>query len=493
MSFIELKNVSQAFRQNGTKKVVLDGIDLIVNSGDFICLQGKIGTGKSTLLNFILGLQQPDSGQISVFGYSPNEAESRMRLGSMLQQTQVPDYLTVRELIDLVRSYYPSPLTIDEILRRASLQELQHNRPKTLSGGQQRLLYFALAIAGDPDLLILDEPTASLDNDERKKILQQLKEFSVQNKAVLFITQYPDDREVLADVITRTLILEDGKLQEIQLDHDKEVKQQNPVQAQPLPSFLWVKALVGQFKVELLELVRYPVPLLSILLFYFGGCFIPFFLPKNFQDSALLILTGISAFNIIFTSTNQFGVKLAAERSSGWVRLLRVRPLPPAIYLGAKTLIVLMISAIGVGMMFTVANIRLDITASSMEWIRLFGALLLGSVPFAIIGCVIGYLFTEISVSMMSVFMLALFSLTSLPLQYTENWLNWIPFSPFYHYAQLLQWAVPEGTGQSGFPDMLAQSNPNLLLSLAWLIWTGVVSSLVAIWAYRRDPKVARP
>ena len=74
MSFIELKNVSQAFRQNGTKKVVLDGIDLIVNSGDFICLQGKIGTGKSTLLNFILGLQQPDSGQISVFGYSPNEA-----------------------------------------------------------------------------------------------------------------------------------------------------------------------------------------------------------------------------------------------------------------------------------------------------------------------------------------------------------------------------------------------------------------------------------
>jgi len=395
--------------------------------------------------------------------------------------------------VTLTRSYYPYPLTTDEILERSHLQELKHNKVNVLSGGQQQLLYFALAIAGDPDLLILDEPTTNLDDKSKVPVLQCFKEFADQNTDVLFITHNSEDRKILADVITRTLKLEKGKLEEVQTDHDKEVKQQNSVQVKPLPSFLWLKALIGQFKVELLELVRDPIPLLSILLFYFGGCFIPFFLPKNLQDSALLILTGISAFNIIFTSTNQFGVKLAAERSSGWVRLLRVRPLPPAIYLGAKTLIVLMISAIGVGMMFTVAKIRLDITASSMEWIRLFGALLLGSVPFAIIGCVIGYLFTEISVSMMSVFMLALFALTSLPLQYTENWLNWIPFSPFYHYAQLLQWAVPAGTGQSGFPDMLAQSNPNLPLSLAWLIWTGVVSSLVAIWAYRRDPKVARP
>jgi len=104
MSFIELTNISQSFRHNGEKKVVLDDISLTVNPGDFINLQGEIGTGKSTLLNLILGLQQPDSGKISVFGYSPNEAESRMRLGCVLQKAQVPDYLTVRELIDLVRS-----------------------------------------------------------------------------------------------------------------------------------------------------------------------------------------------------------------------------------------------------------------------------------------------------------------------------------------------------------------------------------------------------
>ena len=283
------------------------------------------------------------------------------------------------------------------------------------------------------------------------------------------------------------------QLEEVQSNQVEEIIPQNLVTPQPIPSCLWFKALAGQLNVECLQLVHNPMDSLAILFLYFLGCFVPFFLPKNWQDYTLMILTGISAFIIIFTYTNQFGTRLAAERLSGWVRLLRVRPLPPAIYLGAKTLIALMISAIGVGAMFAVAKIHLSITVASTEWFRLFGVLLLGSVPFAIIGFVIGYLFTQISASVMSMLIVFSLFLTSLPFSYPENWLNWIPFSPFYHYAQLLQWAVPHGTSQSVLPDMFAQSNPNLILSLAWLIWTGLVSSFIVIWAYRRDPKVARP
>ena len=215
MSFIELKNISQAFRNNGKKEVVLDDINLTVNPGDFINLQGETGSGKSTLLNLILGLQQPDSGEITVFGYSPNEAESRMRLGCVLQKAQVPDYLTVRQLIDLVRSYYPSPLSTDEILKQAHLQAQQHNKVNVLAGGQQQLLYFALAIAGNPDLLVLDEPTTSLSQEYKASVLQCFKEFAGKNKAVLFITHNSEDRKILGDVITRTLKLENGKLEVI--------------------------------------------------------------------------------------------------------------------------------------------------------------------------------------------------------------------------------------------------------------------------------------
>jgi ABC-2 type transport system ATP-binding protein len=465
-----------------------------VHPGEFIHLQGENGAGKSTLLNLILGLQQPNSGKVKVFGCSPTESISRSRVGCMLQKARVPDYLTVRELIELVRSYYSEPLATDEILQRANLVEKQRCPANVLSGGQERSLYFALAIAGNPDLLILDEPTTHLDQDARAQFWKQVKDFAEQGKAILVVTHVSSDCDDFADAVTRTLVLEKGTVQEPSSNQSKKIIQKSyldSINAGPLPQPL-LKMVAGQLKVEFLELIRKPMFITVALAFYAMA----FLLPQAFQQSALPILAGVAAFNIIFTSVEKFGIRIAAERENGWVRLLRVTPLPPWVYLAAKVLTVLMISMVGVGMMFIIAAIRLDLHQSWIEWLKLFSTLIVGSFLFAVIGCVLGYLFNAKSVSMAGVGVLILAIFTSLPFE-GAAFLRWIPFSPFYHYGQLLLWAVSSSTAAdttiSAISEVLAPTHSHWLLSLGWLVWTGIVSSFLAIWAYQRDPLVAKP
>lgn len=145
-------------------------ISLTIVPGETLALFGPNGAGKTTTIRLILGLAKPSSGVVRVFGRDPRDAPARMRIGTMLQIAEIPASLTVREHVTLFSSYYPHPLPIDETLRLAAIDDLANRRSERLSGGQRQRLPFAIAICGDPDLLVLDEPTASLDRVARRPL-----------------------------------------------------------------------------------------------------------------------------------------------------------------------------------------------------------------------------------------------------------------------------------------------------------------------------------
>lgn len=189
------------------------GIDLTIEHGRVVAILGPNGAGKSTLIEMLLGLRTPDSGTITLFGQPPASAAVRARVGAMLQDTDVPDALTVREVISLVRRYYPVALPVDELLERADLTSKPTWRANRLSGGQRQRLSFAMAIAGDPDLLFLDEPTSALDVVTRRAFWQQVRQFAALGKTVLFSTHNLAEADQLADrivLINHGTIIADG-------------------------------------------------------------------------------------------------------------------------------------------------------------------------------------------------------------------------------------------------------------------------------------------
>ncbi len=153
---IELSEVAKSY---GPVQAVR-GINLAVAPGETVALLGPNGAGKTTTIDMILGLRRPDSGTVLVLGASPAEAVRAGRLGGMLQDGSPPDYLKVRDLVTLVASYYPHPLGVDDVLRLTGTAALADRWAAKLSGGQAQRVRFAAALVGDPDLLILDEPTA---------------------------------------------------------------------------------------------------------------------------------------------------------------------------------------------------------------------------------------------------------------------------------------------------------------------------------------------
>ena len=191
----------------------VDGITLTVDRPGVVAILGPNGAGKSTTIEMLLGLRTPSDGTVRVFGTEPNAKRTRARVGAMLQESHAPEALTVAETIDLVRHYYPYALTVADLLRRADLAEKRNLRVGQLSGGQKQRLSYALAIAGDPDLLFLDEPTSALDVDARLRFWDQVRGFADQGKTVLFSTHNLDEADALSDrviVIDRGHVVADG-------------------------------------------------------------------------------------------------------------------------------------------------------------------------------------------------------------------------------------------------------------------------------------------
>jgi len=189
--------------------VALHDLNLDIRAGELLALLGPNGAGKTTLVRTLLGMAQPDSGSVSVFGGDPHHALLHGRLGAMLQVGRVPETLKVREHIDLFSSYYPAPLPEKEILEIAGLADIKDRHFGELSGGQKQRVLFAISICGNPDLLFLDEPTVGLDVEARRMMWAQIRTLIGRGKTVLLTTHYLNEADALAD---RILVLDKGTI-----------------------------------------------------------------------------------------------------------------------------------------------------------------------------------------------------------------------------------------------------------------------------------------
>ena len=211
---VELVEVSKRYGQVDA----LRSVSLAIQPGEIVAMLGPNGAGKTTSISLMLGLRQPTGGQVRLFGLPPTDHRARSRAGVMLQESGTTGVLTVRELITLFGTYYPSPLPADTAVAMAGLTDKADARVVTLSGGQRQRLYFALAICGDPEILFLDEPTVGMDIEARRAFVTSIKHLAEAGKTIVFTTHYLREAEELARrivVVDRGLIIADATPREL--------------------------------------------------------------------------------------------------------------------------------------------------------------------------------------------------------------------------------------------------------------------------------------
>ncbi len=194
------------------EKIAVAGIDLEVPSGICFGLLGPNGAGKTTTVEMIEGLHPPTSGNIELFGMkygTRDEQAIRERIGVQLQETQLADKLTVTEVIRLFRSFYRKGHTVDDLIKMVRLEEERDQRFHTLSGGQKQRVALATALAGNPDLLFLDEPTTGLDPRARQVLWKVVEQFRDGGGTVVLTTHYMDEAAILCDEIA---VMDAGKI-----------------------------------------------------------------------------------------------------------------------------------------------------------------------------------------------------------------------------------------------------------------------------------------
>src|SRR5437879_4018912 len=177
------------------------GVSFSVAEGEVFSLLGPNGAGKTTTVEILEGYRKRDGGSVSVLGHDPARGERalKQRIGIVLQQTGVEEFLTVRETIDMFRGYYPNPRPTDEIIELVELKPKRDTRITKLSGGQRRRLDVAIALAGDPDLLFLDEPTTGFDPAARRNAWTVVRNLADLGKTIMLTTHYMDEAQYLAD------------------------------------------------------------------------------------------------------------------------------------------------------------------------------------------------------------------------------------------------------------------------------------------------------
>jgi ABC-2 type transport system ATP-binding protein len=189
--------------------VALDGVSIELRPGEIVTLLGPNGAGKSTAISIALGLRRPDRGRAFLFGLDPRLVAARRHVGVSPQETTFPPSARVRELIELVRAHFAGPAATEDLLAEFGLGALADRLAGGLSGGERRRLALALAFAGRPRVLVLDEPTVGLDVEARHRAWASIRSFREAGGAVLFTTHHLDEAEELA---TRIVVLDRGRI-----------------------------------------------------------------------------------------------------------------------------------------------------------------------------------------------------------------------------------------------------------------------------------------
>jgi ABC-2 type transport system ATP-binding protein len=206
---VVLTGLEKSFRGPAGPVRAVAGIDVGIARGETVALLGPNGAGKSTTIDMVLGLQRPDGGSVEVFGRPPADAVREGLVGAMLQTGALIRDLSVRELVAMMASLYPRPLAVDEAIELGGLGEISRRITQKLSGGETQRVRFALALASNPELLVLDEPTVAMDVETRRHFWSSMREFASGGKTVLFATHYLDEADANAD---RIVVLAQGRV-----------------------------------------------------------------------------------------------------------------------------------------------------------------------------------------------------------------------------------------------------------------------------------------
>jgi len=201
---LSLRNVRKSY---GATRA-LDDLSLEVDRGEVVAVLGPNGAGKTTAIEIAIGLRGADGGDVRLFGRSPRDPNTRLRLGVTPQESGFPDALSVEEIVRFAIAHYPHPAEPRAILTAFGLDALAQRRAGALSGGELRRLAVALAFAGNPDLVVLDEPTTGLDVESRRRLWDIVRDYAV-DRSVLLTTHYLEEAQALA---TRVVVVDSGRV-----------------------------------------------------------------------------------------------------------------------------------------------------------------------------------------------------------------------------------------------------------------------------------------
>ncbi|HEY3765064.1 MAG TPA: ABC transporter ATP-binding protein [Gaiellales bacterium] len=215
---IQLQGLTKSFRSPQGEVHAVRGIDVSIAAGETVALLGPNGAGKSTTIDMLLGLTQPDSGSVTLFGRAPGDAIQNGAIGAMLQTGSLIRDLSVRELLTMMAALYPTPLGVDEVIELVGIGAIAERRTQKLSGGETQRVRFGVALISDPDLLVLDEPTVAMDVEGRHAFWDTMRGFAARGKTIIFATHYLEEADQNADravLMAHGSIVADGPTTEI--------------------------------------------------------------------------------------------------------------------------------------------------------------------------------------------------------------------------------------------------------------------------------------
>ncbi|MDR6866542.1 ABC-2 type transport system ATP-binding protein [Microbacterium resistens] len=196
----------------------VDGVDLSVRQGEVVAFLGPNGAGKTSTIDMLLGLSQPDRGDVRLFGLSPRQAIGRGLVSAVMQTGGLLGDVSVRDTMKLTASLFAQTTSIDAALERAGIADIADRKVSKCSGGQQQRLRFAMALVSDPGLIVLDEPTTGMDVEGRHSFWQAIHADARRGRTVLFATHYLEEADQYADriiLIRKGRIVADGTTAEI--------------------------------------------------------------------------------------------------------------------------------------------------------------------------------------------------------------------------------------------------------------------------------------
>lgn len=490
MNVIEIEQASKKFRKNvfSPTNEVLENINLNLKQGEFLVLKGENGAGKTTLLNLILGLVKPTNGTVKLMGLSPQDSLSKMKIGYVLQNTGIPSNIKVKELISLWQSYYVNSLTIEEVLRKVDLEDQAESWATDLSGGQKQRLYFALALVGNPTLLILDEPTRNLDESGYNAFWKEIEKCREEGTTILIVTNNKSDQEKLDILKPRIVTLTkhskvSGNSQLTENSEDissTEITTSDSLNQVESPSYL--KMFFQQINFEVIQILRTPLYLLGIFIVPF---LIPFLLRLSGNaDDQILPLTAICGIFLFTIVIDRFAKRIVVERSEKWLNLLKATPLSPTLYIGAKLTAISLVCGV-----FTVTYFTLITSIAHIEVVNnlstLISVLIIGIIPFGLLGITLGFVLEPKSADSILGYSLLLIPLLCwllpIPIPDKFSWLKDIlVLLPFYHYRTLVESVINNG------------SNSLIFLNTLWLIWATFLFYYLAVLSYQREKVIQR-